>query len=149
MDRVLFVSEAGMKDAVSTCMSAQEINAITKEIIGAAIDVHRRLGRGLLESAYQACLQFELLRRGFLAETEVPQPINYDGLLIETGYRIDLLVQNAAIVEVKAVDRLLPIHRAQILTYHKLSERPVGLLLNFNEKILKDGIERWVHGFPD
>ncbi|MGH9446491.1 MAG: GxxExxY protein, partial [Terriglobia bacterium] len=116
------------------------LNHITESIIGAAIRVHRALGPGLLESAYEACLAFELGKRGLRVEQQKPLPLVYEGVKLECGYRIDLLVEGSAIVEIKSVDRVAPIHEAQILSYLKLSGCKVGLLINFNVTILKDGI---------
>jgi GxxExxY protein len=125
------------------------LNRITESIIGAAIDVHRALGPGLLESAYEACLAFELAQRGFQVEQQKPLPVVYREIKLDCGYRLDLLVAEAVIVEVKAADRLMPIHQAQLLSYLKLSDCRVGLLINFNVKVLKDGIRRVVNDFPD
>ena len=119
-----------------------EINQITEQIIGASIEVHRELGPGLLESAYESALAFELGLRGINLERQKEQPIRYKGHLIEVGYRIDLLVEDAVIVELKAVEALLPIHEAQLITYLKLAEKHIGLLINFNVPLLKQGIVR-------
>ncbi|HEC36572.1 MAG TPA: GxxExxY protein, partial [Anaerolineae bacterium] len=115
----------------------------------AAIEVHRALGPGLLESAYEACLTFELAQRGLQVERQRPLPVVYQEVKLDCGYRLDLLVEEAVIVEVKAVDRLMPIHQAQLLSYLKLSGCKVGLLINFNVKVLKDGIRRMVNDSPD
>lgn len=120
-------------------------NQITGQIIDSAMRVHSLLGPGLLESAYEACILHELRRRGLTVESQVSLPITYDGVLIETGYRIDLLVEGNIIVELKAIEKLLPIHQAQLLSYLKLSGRKVGLLINFNVVHLKDGIIRLVN----
>jgi len=127
----------------------ENLNRITESIIGAAIEVHRALGPGLLESAYEACLAFELAQRGLQVEQQKPLPVLYREVKLDCGYRLDLLVEEAVIVEVKAVDRLMPIHQAQLLSYLKLSGCKVGLLINFNVKVLKDGIRRVVNNFPD
>jgi GxxExxY protein len=127
----------------------ENLNRITESIIGAAIEVHRALGPGLLESAYEACLAFELAQRGLKVEQQKPLPVVYREIELDCGYRLDLLVKEAVIVEVKAVDRLMPIHQAQLLSYLKLSGHRVGLLINFNVKLLKDGIRRVVNDFPD
>ncbi len=127
----------------------ENLNRITESIIGAAIEVHRALGPGLLESAYEACLTFELTQRGLKVEQQKPLPVVYREVKVDCGYRLDLLVEEAVIVEVKAVDRLMPIHQAQLLSYLKLSGCKVGLLFNFNVRVLKDGIRRVVNGFPD
>ena len=121
------------------------INSITSSIIGAAINVHRELGPGLLESTYEACLVYELAQEGIKVERQKALPVVYRGVRLDCGYRIDLLVQGQVVVEVKAVGRLEPIHRAQILSYLKLSGCKVGLLINFNVKMLKDGVCRLVN----
>lgn len=118
------------------------VNGITERIIGAAIAVHRELGPGLLESAYSRCLALELAERGLRFERQWKLPVVYKGARIDVGYRIDLRVEGIVVVELKAVDRLVPIHTAQMLTYLKLSACPVGLLINFNVRVLKDGIRR-------
>lgn len=120
-------------------MNMEELNKITEAIIGAAIEVHRNLGPGLLESAYRECLRFELLQRGYEAFQEVTLPLTYKGMELDCGYRLDLLVNDAVIVEIKSVDSLAPIHEAQLLSYLKISGGKVGLLLNFNVKMLKHG----------
>jgi GxxExxY protein len=127
----------------------ERLNRMTESIIGAAIEVHRALGPGLLESAYEACLTFELVQRGLKVEQQKPLPVVYREVKLDCGYRLDLLVEEAVIVEVKAVDRLMPIHQAQLLSYLRLAGFKVGLLLNFNVKVLKDGIRRVVNNFPD
>jgi GxxExxY protein len=116
---------------------------LTGKVIGAAIAVHRALGPGLLESAYRACLAWELEHAGLRVAQEVPLPVTYRGHLIDCGYRLDLVVEDALIVELKAVDRLAPIHDAQLLTYLRLSGARLGLLFNFNVPVLKDGIRRF------
>jgi GxxExxY protein len=126
-----------------------QLNQITESIIGAAIDVHRALGPGLLESAYEACLVFELVQHGLKVEQQKPLPIVYREVKLDCGYRLDLLVEEEVIVEVKAVDSLLPIHQAQLLSYLKLSGCNVGLLINFNVQVLKNGVRRVVNNFPD
>lgn len=128
---------------------AQWINEITKQIIGAAIEVHRELGPGLLESAYHQCLCHELNLRGIKYECKVPLPVRYKGILLDCGYEMDLVVDNSVIVELKTVDELHPIHEAQLLTYLKLYNRTVGLLINFHVCVLKDGIKRIVNNFAD
>ena len=118
--------------------------ALSEQIIGAAIEVHRELGPGLLESAYQACLAHELALRGILFVSQLDLPLTYKGVQLDVGYRIDLLVDDKIIVELKAVEKILPIHEAQLLTYLRLLKKPVGLLLNFSVPVLKDGIIRRV-----
>lgn len=125
------------------------LNQVTEQIIGAAIAVHRALGPGLLESAYEACLFYELTQQGLQVEAQKPLLIVYREVKLDCGYRLDLLVENAVIVELKSVDRLAPIHTAQLMSYLKLSGRKVGLLINFNETLLKNGIVRKVNDFPD
>ncbi|MBM3133940.1 MAG: GxxExxY protein [Chloroflexi bacterium] len=117
---------------------------LTEQILGAAIEVHRKLGPGLLESAYRACLARELALHGLSFEQEKPLPVEYKGVLIDCSYRLDLIVAGKVVVEVKAVDALLPVHEAQLLTYLKLTGCRVGLLINFNVPVLKDGIKRLV-----
>lgn len=120
----------------------QDLNWITEAIIGAAIDVHKALGPGLLESAYATRLAYELRQRGFTVLEEVPLPLVYKGAKLDCGYRLDLLVNDAVIVEVKSIEALAPIHEAQLLSYPKLAGRRLGLLINFNVKLLKYGIKR-------
>jgi GxxExxY protein len=122
------------------------INKITQTIIGSAMKVHTAMGPGLLESAYEACLVHELIKSGLRVQTQVILPIEYDGVKLDAGYRIDLLVNDLVIVELKCVDCFTDIHIAQILSYLKLSKKNVGLLLNFHVKHLKDGIKRVVSG---
>lgn len=121
---------------------------ITEQILGAAIAVHRTLGPGLLESTYEACLAYELLERRLRIERQTALPVVYRGVRIDCGYRLDLVVQGTVVVEIKAVERLLPVHEAQILTYLKLSGLPVGLILNFNVPMMREGIRRFVHDPP-
>jgi len=121
-----------------------QINQVTEKIIGAAINVHRALGPGLLESAYEACLAFELVEGGLKVEQQKPIPVIYKTVRLDCGYRLDLLVNNIVIVEIKSVDHLMPIHEAQLLSYLKLSGCRVGLLINFNVKMLKEGIRRLI-----
>jgi GxxExxY protein len=118
------------------------VNIITERIIGAAIEVHRHLGPGLLESTYQVCLAKEMTLVGLNYEQEKPLPLEYKGLKLECGYRMDFLVEQSVIVELKAVDILMPIHQAQLLTYLRLSKCKIGLLINFNVPVLKQGIKR-------
>ncbi|HYG88684.1 MAG TPA: GxxExxY protein [Azospirillum sp.] len=121
-----------------------EINRITGTIIDCAYAIHSTLGPGLLESVYEACLAHELGKRGLAAKRQIIIPIVYDGLEFDEGFRIDLLVGDAVVVELKAVERLLPVHEAQLLTYLKLTRRRVGLLINFNTPRIKEGIRRFV-----
>lgn len=117
---------------------------LTEQIIGAAIEVHRNLGPGLLESIYESCLAHELTLRGVEFARQLSMPVNYKGHELGIGFRLDLLVDKRVIVELKLIDRLLPIHEAQLMTYMKLSNVRIGLLLNFNVKVLKDGLIRRV-----
>lgn len=117
---------------------------LTEKVIGLAIEVHRHLGPGLLESAYEECLCFELETNGIGYDRQVPLPVIYKSEKLECGYRMDVVVEGELVIELKTVDRLLPIHEAQLLTYLKLSELKTGLLLNFNSSVLKDGIRRLV-----
>jgi GxxExxY protein len=126
-----------------------EINQVTQAIIGAAIEVHRALGPGLLESAYEGCLCHELTLRGIPFERQVALPVRYKGLSLDCSYRLDLLVAKLVLVEIKAVETLQPIHEAQLMTYLKLGGWQVGLLINFNVPILKQGIRRRVLNFKD
>ena len=119
-------------------------NSITSEIIGAAIEVHRALGPGLLESTYMPCLQFELASRKLRFAAERAVPIVYKGITLGTKYRVDLVVEDLVIVEVKSVDLLAPVHRAQVLTYMALTGCPAGLLINFNVTKLTDGVKRLI-----
>ena len=121
-------------------------NMLTGEIIGAAIDVHRYLGPGLLESAYEECMHIELSERGLQVERQRELPIFYKGRRLNAGYRIDLLVNEEVIVELKSVQKIEPIHEAQLLTYLKLAEKRYGLLLNFNVPVMKQGIRRLLNG---
>lgn len=126
-----------------------EENELTKIIIGAAIDVHRQLGPGLLESAYEACLCHELGLRQIPYERQKPLPVIYKGLSLECGYRIDVLVGEKVVLEIKSVEGLLPIHEAQMLTYMRLGGWKAGLLINFNVPLLKQGIRRLVLGLKE
>jgi GxxExxY protein len=125
------------------------VNEITQKIIGAAIEVHRRLGPGLLESAYEACLAYELLQHGLTFERQKPLPVVYKSVRVDCGYRIDFVVEGKIVIELKAVDAILPIHIAQLLSYLRLSEMKLGLLLNFNVRTLKEGIKRVVNNFDE
>ena len=122
--------------------TAESYNTLTSEIIAAAIEVHRRLGPGLLESAYEACLVYELRKRGLKALSQVGLPVIYDEVKLDVGYRIDILVEDLVIIELKAVEKVIPLHEAQLISYLKLSGKKVGLLMNFNVTRLKDGITR-------
>lgn len=115
---------------------------ITNRIIGCAIEVHRALGPGLLESVYEACLAFELTKIGFKVDRQKNLPVKYKGLVFDEGFRIDILVEDKVIVELKCVEKVLPVHEAQLYTYLKLSGKKTGLLINFFSKVLKDGLKR-------
>ncbi|MBI9062459.1 MAG: GxxExxY protein [Marinilabiliaceae bacterium] len=119
-----------------------DIEKVFKTVLDSSFQVHTALGPGLLESAYEECLYYELLQSGLKVEKQKPLPLVYKEVKLETGYRVDLLVQNRIIVEIKAVETIADIHLAQILTYMKLSDSPLGLLVNFNVKHLKNGIKR-------
>jgi GxxExxY protein len=125
------------------------INQITEQVIGAAIAVHRALGPGLLESAYQECLCQELSLRGIPFERQLPLPLEYRGIRLECGYRLDILVAGCVVVEVKSIEAIAPLHEAQLLTYLRLGGWTVGLLMNFNVVVLKDGIRRRVLGLRE
>jgi GxxExxY protein len=122
-----------------------DIEKVASEIVDAAVKVHKALGPGLLESAYQQCLIYELKQRGLTVESEVPMPIKYGEVKIDAGYRMDMVVNGIIIIENKTVDKLIPIHQAQLLTYLKLSGKQLGFLLNWNVTIMKDGIKRTVN----
>ena len=122
-------------------------DAITDRVIGAAMRVHTALGAGCLESTYDACLRYQLTKDGIAFEHQLKLPVLYDGVQVDAGYRIDFLVENCVVVELKAVEKLLPLHTAQVLTYLKLSSHRVGLLINFNVPHLRDGIKRIVNGY--
>jgi GxxExxY protein len=117
-------------------------NLITEKIIGASIEVHKTLGPGLLESTYEACLYYELEQMGLWVDKQVALPVSYKEVELEIGYRLDLMVEHRIIVELKSVSELLPVHTAQLLTYLKLSEKRLGLLINFNVSKLTDGVRR-------
>ena len=122
-----------------------ELNEISGNVIGCAIRVHHKLGPGLLESAYKECLKYELIKKGLFVEKEKPLPIIYDEIHLDYGYRIDLLIENQVVVEIKSVEAINDIHLAQVLTYLRLGEFKLGLLLNFNVLRLKDGIRRLIN----
>ena len=123
---------------------AQRVNELTGKIIGSGIEVHRALGPGLLESIYEECLCYELHQQGIKFERQKELPIHYKNVRLNSGYRIDLLVDNSLVIELKAVEYVLPVHKAQILSYMKLLNSKIGLLMNFNVPVLKDGITRFV-----
>jgi len=121
-----------------------EKNEISGAVVDAAMKIHSALGPGLLESAYAACLKHELVKRGLKVACEVPLPVVYDDERLDAGYRLDLVVEDTVVVELKAIEALAPIHQAQIISYLKLSGKPIGLLINFHSLHLKDGIKRFV-----
>ena len=124
-----------------------ELNDITRTIIGCAIKVHSRLGPGVLENSYEACLAHDLEKAGLKVLRQVGLPLVYEGVNLDVGYRLDLLVENEIVVEVKAQNELLPVHKAQLLSHLRLSGRQVGLLINFHELLLKNGIIRMVNNY--
>jgi len=131
-------------------LEAERLNTLTQQIIGAAIEVHRALGAGLLECAYEACLHFELMKRGLKVERQKPLPLEYDGVRLDCAYRMDLVVDGAVVIEVKSVESLERVHEAQMISYLKISGLKVGLILNFNVRNLsRDGIWRIVNGLAE
>lgn len=126
-------------------MTPTELNEITGKIIEFSIKVHKGLGPGMLEGAYEICLMHELVKHGFKVERQKKLPILYDGVRLDAGYRLDLLVNDSVIVEVKAVERLHPVHEAQLLSYLRMTGVKLGLLINFNMKMLRDGVKRAVN----
>lgn len=130
-------------------LAPSRFNEITRLIVAKAIEVHRTLGPGLLESVYLHCLVFELLRAGLMVEVQKPLPVHYKDTLLECGYRVDILVEGKVIIEVKAVDQLAPIHQAQMMTYLRLAGCRVGLILNFNAPTMVEGIRRVMNGYEE
>ena len=125
------------------------LNTLSQRVIGAAIRVHKEIGPGMLQSAYEACLMFELLSERLQVERQIPIPIVYRGQRLDCGYRVDLLVDGELVVEIKSVDRIVPVHLAAMRSYLGFLHRKLGLVINFNVKWLKDGISRVVNGFPE
>jgi GxxExxY protein len=125
-------------------MELNKLNELTQKIIGCAVEVHKHLGPGLLESAYEECLSYELALNGLFNQRQVPVPIIYKEVKLETGYRIDILVENEVIVELKAIEYLTPVHEAQILTHLKFAKKKIGLLMNFNSLKLTDQLRRFI-----
>lgn len=121
-----------------------EFEPLSKDVLGVAIEVHKHLGPGLLESAYEECLSYELLQRGYRIERQKPIPVVYKEIKLECRYRVDILVENKIVLELKSVDCFNPVHEAQILTYMKFAHKKIGLLINFNVTLLKNGIKRYV-----
>jgi GxxExxY protein len=132
--------------ATSTVITTPRVNRITGAVISAAMKVHSQLGPGLLESAYEACLAYELRKQGLEVAQQIGLPVIYDGVRLDLGYRIDLIVEDLVIIEVKSVEAINPVHQAQLLSYIRLSGRNVGLLINFHVAHLRDGIKRMVDG---
>jgi GxxExxY protein len=141
------ISNATPEEVEEPVAEARADNELTELIIGAAIEVHRSLGPGLLESAYDECLCYELSQIGLNFERQVHLPMKYKGLRLDCAYRMDLVVEGKIVVEVKSIDELLPIHKAQLLTYLKALPTQVGLLINFNVEVLKQGIRRVVNHY--
>jgi GxxExxY protein len=127
----------------------EELNLLSEQIIGAAIEVHREIGPGVLEHSYEASLQHELALRGISSVRQLLLPLVYKGLIIPDSYRIDLLVEDRIVVEIKTVEALKPVHSAQVLTYLRMSGKPLGLLINFHVPLLRDGLKRLVHQLPN
>lgn len=145
----------GDRSPVRSCLPAEalpsdpfraKLESRATELVDAVVTVHRAIGPGLLESAYQLCLTYELSRRGVPVRCEVPVPVRYDGLELGPGYRLDLLVDDLIIVENKSVQCILPVHLAQLMTYLRLADRKLGFLINWNTVLVKDGIKRMVNG---
>lgn len=124
-----------------------QLNEISGKVIEFAIKVHTALGPGMLEGAYEICLMHELVSNGFKVKSQVTLPIIYYGIRLDAGYRIDLLVEDSVIIELKAIDRLIPVHEAQLLSYLRMSDLRLGLLINFNVRLLRDGVRRVVNNF--
>jgi GxxExxY protein len=133
----------------SATIGVEEPNAISGQVVDAAIAVHTELGPGLLESVYEIAVAYELRQRGFQVERKIPVPVQYRGIKFDEGYRLDLVVNDIVIVEIKSMEAVTTIHRKQILTYLRLTNRPLGLFLNFNVNLMKDGISRIANGIED
>ena len=125
--------------------TSEEIERVAHEIVDAAFKIHAKLGPGLLESTYRVVMTYELRKRGLDVKCEVPVPVVYEDVRLDAGYRLDLLINDRVVVELKAIDKLAPIHEAQLLTYLKLTGHRLGFLINFNTKLIKEGIKRIVH----
>jgi GxxExxY protein len=128
-------------------MQADQLNDLSYRIIGAGIEVHRGVGPGLLESTYRTCMIYELRERGIRVVSEQPIPVRYKSLTLDANYRIDLLVEDTIIVELKSVEVVLPVHHAQVLSYLRHTKKPLGLLMNFNVAVLADGVDRIKNGY--
>ncbi|MGD9628500.1 MAG: GxxExxY protein [Pyrinomonadaceae bacterium] len=134
-----------MREKFEPGNDAGGLDLLTEKIIGCAIEVHKGIGPGLLESAYEECLCFELSQAGLLFERQVPLPVSYKGVKLDCGYRLDLVVEKRVILEIKAVERIAPIHEAQLLSYLRMLDKRIGLILNFHTAVLKQGIKRIVN----
>jgi GxxExxY protein len=130
-------------------MNSSELNQISGAIVDCAVKIHQALGPGLLETVYHRVLAYELRKAGFQVQTEVPVPVEWDGHVIDDSFRTDLIVNGVVLVELKSVETVLPVHKKQTLTYIKLAKLNLGLLINFGAPLLKDGIHRIVHNFPE
>ena len=128
-------------------MQSEQLIDLSYRIIGAGIEVHRGIGPGLLESTYRACMIYELRLRGMKVESEQAIPIRYKSLVLDGGYRVDMVVDDTIIVELKAVETVLPVHHAQVLSYLRHTKKPLGLLMNFNVAVLAEGVERIKNGY--
>ena len=128
-------------------MQPEQLNDLSYRIIGAGIEVHRSIGPGLLESTYRTCMIYELRDRGMQVVSEQAIPIRYKSLILDGGYRIDLIVDDTVVVELKSVEAVLPVHHAQVLSYLRHTKKPLGLLMNFNVAVLADGVERIKNGY--
>ena len=124
-------------------------NPISQQIVDAAYQIHKTLGPGLLESVYEVVLAYELRKRGLKVDRQLPVPVVYDGICFEEGYRLDLLVEGKVIVEIKSIETVTPVHKKQLLTYLRLLDKRLGLLINFNEELIRNGISRVVNGLED
>ncbi|MEM6798553.1 MAG: GxxExxY protein [Planctomycetota bacterium] len=130
-------------------MNAQQLNANSGEVVDAAVDIHQELGPGLLESVYEVVLAREVERRGFRVRRQVVVPIEFRGVRFDEGFRLDLIVEDAVVVEIKSIEVIKDVHKKQLLTYLRLMNRRLGLLLNFNTTLMKDGITRTVNNLPE
>jgi GxxExxY protein len=142
-------SEGAEGAEVISALPLSRLNQLTEQIIGAAIEVHRQTGPGLMESVYEECLCYELSQLGLRFQRQVHLPVSYKGVKLDCGFKMDLLVEDSVVLELKTVDQLLPVHSAQLLTYLKLSGKRVGLLINFNEPVLTKGLKRLVNHFRE
>jgi GxxExxY protein len=147
VQRGVIVTQKGTEETQRFAKGIMIENQISEKIIGCAIEVHKQLGPGLLESAYQACLDYELRESGLSVKKEIPMPIVYKDIQLDHGYRIDLLVENKVVIEIKTVEALNDVHTAQVLTYLKLGNYKLGLLLNFHVRTLKNGIKRLINTY--